>query len=162
MIDREPLGGDPPCWRHLFEADDDSAGVAGPRVRVRRVYDTLLAEDGFRVLVDRLWPRGLSKGNAHLDLWLRDLAPSDELRRWYGHDPGRWDEFARRYREELAQSDRQALLADLAQRASTETVTLLCAARDVARSNAEVVRQVLLECLGSMTEAPGTDISRRG
>lgn len=149
MIDREPLGGDPPCWQHLFEECDDAGRAAESHVRVRRVYEPPLADDGFRVLVDRLWPRGLSKDSAHLDQWLRAIAPSDELRRWYGHDPVRWNEFARRYREELAQSERQSLLADLAQRASTQPITLLCAARDVDRSNAEVIRQVLIERLDS-------------
>ena len=162
VADYERLGGDPPCWQHLFEADGDSGGPPRPRVRVRRVYEPPLADDGFRVLVDRLWPRGLSKDSAHLDQWLRDLAPSDELRRWYGHDPARWDEFARRYRAELAQANRPALLAELAQRAATEPVTLLCAARDANRSNAEVIRQVLLERLGSASEGTSADSSHRG
>jgi len=70
-------------------------------IKVKRVYEPPSEDDGVRVLVDRLWPRGLSRESAKVDLWLRDAAPSDELRRWFGHDPSKWDEFKRRYFEEL-------------------------------------------------------------
>jgi uncharacterized protein YeaO (DUF488 family) len=99
------------------------------------------------VLVARLWPRGLKKEDARIDAWLRDLAPSDALRRWYGHDAKRWPEFEQRYRQELAETQRLALLSELARRARSGPQTLLCAARDSAHSNAEVVRQVLLQHL---------------
>jgi uncharacterized protein YeaO (DUF488 family) len=96
------------------------------------------------VLVDRLWPRGLRKDAAHLDEWLRDIAPSDELRRWYAHDPQRWPEFDRRYREELTHPPRDHLVEQLEQAARQGTLTLLCAARNAEQSNAAVLRAVLL------------------
>jgi len=71
-------------------------------IHLKRVYEEKADGDGFRILVDRLWPRGLSKAKAHVDLWLKDIAPSTELRQWFGHDPARWTEFQRRYRDELA------------------------------------------------------------
>ena len=76
---------------------------AQPDIQIKRAYAPLSPEDGVRVLVDRLWPRGLPKSDAAIDRWMKDLAPSTELRRWFGHDPSRWDEFRRRYRAELAQ-----------------------------------------------------------
>ena len=149
MANDEPLGGDPPCWEHLLDEEGHLAEPAAvPRIEVRRVYDPHNPQDGQHVLVDRLWPRGLAKARAHLDAWLPDVAPSDELRRWYSHEPAKWGEFARRYREELAEPDRQAGLAELMRRDSAGPLTLLCAARDVAHSNAEVLRAVLLERLG--------------
>lgn len=72
---------------------------------VKRVYDPYEPADGFRILVDRLWPRGLSKDKAHIDLWLKEIAPGNALRKWYGHDPDKWDEFRKRYRKELEKSD---------------------------------------------------------
>ena len=101
-----------------------------------------------RVLVDRLWPRGLSKDHLAVDFWLKDAAPSDELRRWYGHDPRRWESFAAKYRAELAQrTDLLHLLDELRRRGR---VTLLYGARDTARNNAVVLREVLQErrCTG--------------
>ena len=86
-------------------------------IRLKRAYEPATASDGYRVLVDRLWPRGLRKENAKLDAWLRDLAPSTELRRLFGHDPAHWDEFRRRYRAELAAPDRQTALTALQERA---------------------------------------------
>lgn len=117
-------------------------------VRLKRIYEPVAPDDGQRVLVERLWPRGVSKEGAHLDAWLREIGPSNELRRWYGHDLGRWEEFARRYREELAQPERAALLDDLVHRAEQGPLTLLCAARDVPHSNAEVVREEVARRLG--------------
>ena len=102
------------------------------QIRTKRVYDPPAPNDGKRVLVDRLWPRGLKKDEAAIDLWLRDAAPSPELRRWFGHDPKRWTEFRRRYAAEL---DRQyAALQPLLDIGGT--VTLLFAARDMERNNA--------------------------
>lgn len=114
-------------------------------VATKRVYDEASPGDGYRVLIDRLWPRGVSKQRAALDAWERKLAPSDELRRWYGHEPERWPEFDRRYRAELARPEAEALLDDLARRAREGPVTLVFAAKDAERCNAAVVAAVLRE-----------------
>lgn len=117
-------------------------------VRLKRAYDPPAPEDGYRVLVDRLWPRGLRREEAHVDAWLRDLAPSDALRRWFGHDPARWEEFRRRYLEELREPARQALLEGLERRARGGTVTLVYGARDAERNQAVVLREALEKRLG--------------
>ena len=110
-------------------------------ISLKRVYETPSASDGTRVLVDRLWPRGLSRHRVSADLWLRDAAPSPGLRRWFGHDPARWRRFSRRYRGELArQPEVLELLDDLRRRAR---VTLIFGARDPAHSHAVVLRDVL-------------------
>ena len=101
-------------------------------IRTKRVYDPPAAVDGTRILVDRLWPRGLKKENAAVDLWLREAAPSHELRRWFGHDPARWDEFRRRYAAELG-ANRTALRPLLE---ASGPLTLLFAARDPEHNNA--------------------------
>lgn len=111
-------------------------------VRVKRIYEPADPEDGVRVLVDRLWPRGVRKADAALDAWAKELAPSHELRRWYGHDPARFEAFARAYREELAAHH---VLAAWRERARSETVTLLTATRDLDRSHAAVLADVLQE-----------------
>jgi uncharacterized protein YeaO (DUF488 family) len=86
-------------------------------VRVKRIYGPAASDDGFRVLVDRIWPRGIKKADTAIDLWLKEVAPSTELRRWFGHDPAKWAEFRKRYAAELAQqSDAMALLRDKARR----------------------------------------------
>lgn len=110
-------------------------------IQAKRVQEPAEPGDGYRVLVDRLWPRGVSRESAAIDEWARDLAPSDELRRWYGHDPARFDEFARRYRGELA--DRRTLLSELRRKGRSGTVTLVFAARDAEHSNAAVLADVL-------------------
>ncbi len=111
------------------------------RITIKRAYEPPDPEDGMRVLVDRLWPRGLSRDAARIDAWPKDVAPSNELRRWFNHDPSRWDEFRRRYREELADG---AALAELQQAVgSVPKATLLFAARDVAHNNAVVLRETL-------------------
>jgi uncharacterized protein YeaO (DUF488 family) len=117
-------------------------------VKVKRVYEEASPADGHRILVDRLWPRGVAKASASLAAWLRDLAPSDELRRWFSHDPRRWEEFRRRYREELADPEKAPLLQDLVKKARQGTVTLVFAARDQERNNAVVVKAVLEDRLG--------------
>jgi len=114
--------------------------------RLKRIYEPPSAEDGRRVLVERLWPRGLRKADAALDEWLRDIAPSPELRRWYGHDPEKWPEFRRRYREELM--DKPELLARLQGYREEGPVTLLFAARDAERSSAVVLMEALEEGAG--------------
>jgi uncharacterized protein YeaO (DUF488 family) len=109
------------------------------QIRTKRVYEPAAPEDGWRVLIDRLWPRGLKKEAAAIDLWLKEAAPSPDLRRWFGHDPARWDEFRRRYAAELAQNG--AVLAPLL--AAEGTLTLLFAAHDGARNNAVALAEWL-------------------
>lgn len=116
-------------------------------VRVRRVYEPPDPQDGFRVLVDRLWPRGLRKDAARVDLWARELAPSDGLRRWFGHDPSRREDFRQRYREELGRPEVRTALDSLVQKARQGTVTLLFAARDPDHNNAVVLAEFLEERL---------------
>jgi uncharacterized protein YeaO (DUF488 family) len=112
-------------------------------VRTKRVYEAASPDDGYRVLVERLWPRGVSKEKAHLDGWAKAIAPSDELRRWYEHDPAKWEEFRRRYKEELSAPEPQRLLADLAERARNGTVTLVYASKAGDISNAAALQQLL-------------------
>lgn len=128
---------------------------ASPRVELRRVYGVQASErlPGKRVLVDRVWPRGRRKEDLRLDLWARELGPSDELRRWFGHRPERWPEFQRRYRAELQQPEQRALIERLAEMTSSGALTLLFGARDEERNQAVVLREVLTETLRS-----GTDI----
>jgi uncharacterized protein YeaO (DUF488 family) len=113
------------------------------RVAIKRVYDKADANDGVRVLVDRLWPRGVSKARAAADYWLKDAGPSDELRQWFGHDPRRWKMFSRKYRAELAQRD--AVLDQLVELRRRGPLTLLFAARDTEHNNAVVLRDLLEE-----------------
>ena len=113
-------------------------------MRVGRVYEGRTDKDEFRVLVDRLWPRGLTKAHADLDEWRKELAPTTQLRRWYAHDPERFVEFGRRYRAELASGVQAAALADLSDLVATgHVVTLLTAARDPAASEAAVLADLL-------------------
>ena len=112
-------------------------------VRVRRVYDDHSPDDGARVLVDRLWPRGLAKDAAGLDEWRRDVAPSPELRTWYGHVPDRFAEFRRRYRDELARPERAEALAHLRELAQQGNLTLLTATRDITISGPAVLAEIL-------------------
>jgi uncharacterized protein YeaO (DUF488 family) len=114
-------------------------------VRLKRVYEPASAEDGRRLLVDRLWPRGVSKARADLTAWVRDVAPSAELRKWFGHDPARWDEFQRRYRQELAANP--AAVQELVDAAGQGPVTLVYAARDEEHNEAVVLQQLLQERL---------------
>jgi uncharacterized protein YeaO (DUF488 family) len=113
------------------------------KVQVRRIYDTHLTGDGTRVLVDRVWPRGLTKTKADLDEWCKQVAPSTELRRWYSHDPARFDEFARRYHTELEQPERSDALAHLRDLAKDRTLTLLTATKQPEISEAEVLAKIL-------------------
>ena len=114
-----------------------------PEIRVRRVYDAPSPADGARVLVDRIWPRGLRKDAAHLTEWAKDAAPSTELRQWYGHDPEKFSEFRRRYLDELSGQVQRAELGKLRALAATGPVTLLTATRAVDISQATVLAQVL-------------------
>jgi uncharacterized protein YeaO (DUF488 family) len=110
-------------------------------IKLKRVYEPVERGDGRRVLVERLWPRGMRKGDPRVEEWLRDVAPSPELRRWYGHDPEKWPEFRRRYRAELRRAERRRLLEALADETRRSTVTLVYAARDTERNSAIVVRE---------------------
>jgi uncharacterized protein YeaO (DUF488 family) len=109
------------------------------RIHLRRAYDAPGADDGTRVLVDRLWPRGLPRARAKMDLWLKEIAPTGALRRWFGHEPARWEEFAVRYRAELTAN--RAPLAELARLCRAGPVTLLFAAHDAERNNTVVLRE---------------------
>ena len=113
------------------------------QVAIKRVYEGPGESDGMRVLVDRLWPRGLSKERAHIDLWLKEIAPSNELRTWFGHEPARFDEFRHRYEAELASGPAHDALARLRELAGQHPVTLVFAARDAEHSNAAVLRELL-------------------
>jgi uncharacterized protein YeaO (DUF488 family) len=110
-------------------------------ISVKRIYDPPSDTDGYRVLIDRLWPRGVSKSRAQLDEWARELAPSSELRTWFDHDPARFEEFRRRYEAEL--STRQEKLTALRTRARAGNVTLLYAARDTEHNDAVVLAEVI-------------------
>jgi uncharacterized protein YeaO (DUF488 family) len=113
------------------------------RLQTKRVYDPPQASDGYRVLIDRLWPRGVSRERAHLDRWARELAPSDGLRRWFAHDPARFGEFRARYRAELA--GRREEIADLHRRAESGQVTIVYGARDEQHNDAVVLAELVRE-----------------
>ncbi|MFH8293211.1 DUF488 domain-containing protein [Streptomyces sp. NPDC018059] len=117
-------------------------------VQLKRVYDDAEPDDGARVLVDRLWPRGLAKDRARLDAWDKEVAPSDELRRWYGHDPARFAEFAERYRQELAAADSRAALDRLRDHARAGRLTLLTATKDLPHSHVTVLAEILTSRTG--------------
>lgn len=117
-------------------------------IDIKRVYASPAKGDGYRVLVDRLWPRGLSKDKAQVDLWMKEIAPSDELRRWFDHDPRKWREFQSRYRRELKQHADQ--VEALKKRAGRRRLTLLYAAKDDNCNNAAALKAYLEEA------APGT------
>jgi uncharacterized protein YeaO (DUF488 family) len=112
-------------------------------IKIKRIYDPSEKADGVRVLIDRLWPRGLAKEQARVDEWLKEIAPSNELRQWFGHKPERWKEFQKRYRQELQTAERQEQLRHLRALARQGTVTLLFAAKDEERNNATVLANVI-------------------
>lgn len=112
-------------------------------LRLKRAYEPAARDDGSRILVERLWPRGVPKAKAALDDWMKEIAPSTELRKWFGHDPERWPEFQRRYRLELRQHAKE--LDRIRAMAKTQTVTLVYSAHDEEHNAAIVLRQVLLD-----------------
>jgi uncharacterized protein YeaO (DUF488 family) len=118
-------------------------------IQMRRAYDPPTPGDGYRVLIDHLWPRGVTKEEARLDAWPKELAVSTELRRWFGHDPARWEEFRQRYRRELRAPERRACLQELADRARAGPVTIVYGARDTEHNNAVVLAEVLAETQAS-------------
>ena len=117
-------------------------------VRTKRAYEPASEADGYRVLVDRLWPRGVTKEAARLDAWAKDVAPSPGLRVWYGHVPGRFREFSERYRLELTRSPAREAFMELLQRAAHGRVTLVYGARDEVRNSAVVLKRELENALG--------------
>jgi uncharacterized protein YeaO (DUF488 family) len=122
----------------------DMARRKEPAFTLQRIYEDDLARDSYRVLVDRLWPRGIKKEDADLDEWAKDLAPSTELRRWYGHEVAKFDEFACRYRDELSRPPCSTAVAQLRERATHVDVTLLTATKDLDHSGARVLYEHLL------------------
>jgi len=111
---------------------------------VKRVYDETKPGDGKRILVDRLWPRGLTREQAGIDEWMKELAPSDELRRWYGHETEKWPEFRRRYIGELSSPEKAKPLDKVARMAREGNVTILYAAKDIEHNNAKVLEEIIL------------------
>ena len=110
-------------------------------IKLKRAYERPEADDGFRVLVDRLWPRGVSKNSAHFDLWLKEIAPSTPLRKWFGHDPKKWKEFHTRYLRELKEHTEE--IDELLKHARQETVTLVYGAKDEEHNDAVVLKEYL-------------------
>lgn len=111
-------------------------------IKVRRIYDESKKTDGFRILVDRLWPRGIKKNEANIDLWLKDIAPSDSLRKWFNHDPEKWITFQKRYAKEL--SDKQESIDIILKEAKKKTVTLLFGTKETEHNNAVALLNILL------------------
>lgn len=109
------------------------------QIKIKRIYEKPRQDDGRRILVDRVWPRGVKKEQAHIDLWLKDIAPSTELRKWFGHDPDKWLEFRKRYRAELRRN--RAAVRQLKQELDKGPVTLVYSARDEAHNQAVVLRE---------------------
>jgi uncharacterized protein YeaO (DUF488 family) len=112
-------------------------------VEIARVYDVLGADPANKLLIDRLWPRGLAKAKAPFEEWLRDIAPTPDLRKWYSHEVDKYDEFSRRYRAELTTGEPARLLASLRERAASAEIVLLTATKDLAHSSATVIRDLL-------------------
>jgi len=119
-----------------------------PRIEIRRIYDDPGDDSGCRVLVDRVWPRGISREEADLDGWHKDLAPSAELRKWFGHDPKLWAAFKQKYRKELKDEGKRRQLEELAGTARSEGLVLLFGAKDTEHNQAVVLREVLAEISG--------------
>jgi uncharacterized protein YeaO (DUF488 family) len=117
--------------------------IAQENIRLKRAYEPATADDGVRVLVDRLWPRGLKKANAAIDSWFKEIAPSTELRRWFGHDAVRWGEFRRRYRKELDHHPKE--IDELQTLARRRPITLVFAAHDELHNEAVVLRDFLIQ-----------------
>jgi len=126
-------------------------------IRVKRIYDLSEPDDGLRFLVDRLWPRGVKKENLQMDGWLKDVAPSDALRHWFGHDPAKWDEFCRRYHAELEVNSEA--WRPLLEKAQKQTITLLFSAHDVEHNNAVLLKSFLEARLNGTSLMPGASCS---
>jgi uncharacterized protein YeaO (DUF488 family) len=137
--------GETACFAHLL--DSEGRLLDGPVIRIARAYDKDGISFGRRILVDRVWPRGLTKDELQLDRWIRNIAPSPELRRWFGHRPARWPEFQERYRAELESHSNQVWLRFLAELARGGPLVLLYGARDRDHNQAVVLQEVLQELL---------------
>lgn len=116
-------------------------------IQVKRAYEKPGREDGYRVLVDRLWPRGMTKEKLKIDTWMKEIAPSAALRTWYGHEVGKWLEFRKRYRAELGKPPARGLLEELVERARKGTVTLVIGAKDAEHANGAVIAEMIRERL---------------
>ncbi len=110
-------------------------------MKTKRIYEPAEKEDGCRIFIDRLWPRGVSKENARIDLWLRDIAPSDELRKWFGHDPEKWEEFKKKYAKEL--QGKQSLIEEIRNMEKKGAVTLIYSAKDTEHNNAVALKAIM-------------------
>lgn len=110
-------------------------------IKIKRIYDAPASDDGIRILVDRLWPRGLSKGKARVDLWLKEIAPSNELRKWYGHDPKKWAEFRKRYFKDLDM--KRELVNQIVQKTKGGDVTLLFSSQEEKLNNAAALKEYI-------------------
>ncbi|WP_421779115.1 DUF488 domain-containing protein [Ferruginivarius sediminum] len=137
----------PVCYAEEADPDYMWARPATPDIRLKRIYDPAEPDDGARILVDRVWPRGISKTDARLDLWWRDAAPTPELRKWFGHDPDKFAEFAQRYRAELDAAPEA--LRPLLDAARAGRLTLLFAARDRTHNHAVVLREAVETAFGA-------------
>ena len=127
-----------PGWKIDLLQEEATAGM---NLKLKRVYEPFDKNDGTRILVDRLWPRGMTKAKAGVDIWLKELAPSAELRKWFGHDPDKWTDFKKRYRIELEENDEQ--LARLREEIKKGAVTLLYGAKDEEHNDAVVLAEFL-------------------
>ena len=127
-----------PGWKTDLLQEEAKAGM---NLKLKRVYEPSDKNDGTRILIDRLWPRGMTKAKAGVDIWLKELAPSAELRKWFGHDPDKWTEFKKRYRAELEENDEQ--LARLREEIKKGAVTLLYGAKDEEHNDAVVLAEFL-------------------
>lgn len=114
-------------------------------IKLKRVYEPADPDDGMRILVDRVWPRGIKKADLNVVRWDKEIAPSSDLRKWFGHDPERWPEFEQRYRQELGAPDKQAALDEIAAEARRGTVTLIYGARDTEHNQAVALKHYLDE-----------------
>jgi uncharacterized protein YeaO (DUF488 family) len=130
-------------------------------IKIKRAYEAPSAQDGTRVLVDRLWPRGLRKSAARIDRWEKEVAPSPALRQWFGHDPARWEEFSRRYRAELKLKERAEPIQELREMAREHPLTLVYAAHDEQHNHAIVLREVLLRGAGAARSKARKKVGRR-
>ena len=123
--------------------------TAPAMIKIKRVYEPAAREDGTRVLVDRVWPRGVTKDAAKVAQWMRELGPSDALRKFFNHDPARWGEFRKRYRRELRSADAREILKQLAAMSRRRPLTLVYSARDEAHNQAVVLREALKQLMGA-------------
>jgi uncharacterized protein YeaO (DUF488 family) len=116
-------------------------GKVNPVLKIKRIYAEPSADDGKRILVDRLWPRGIKKNEARIDEWIKDIAPSNELRKWFSHDPSKWQEFKKRYTNEL--ENKSEILKQIRKESKTVVITLLFSAKDVEHNNAVVLKEAI-------------------